>query len=314
MFFGLNKLVDYAAANISIAPLAPLLAFVSAQLGTRLLYGRWLSFSVSEFRARPLRALAHEFFVTWLAGGVVLGAAIGLVGGTVVYLALIRRRKADAIDAAIARATERYRGLHPRLYWYARMKYKMDPVYRSIAAEVPANARVLDLGAGLGMLATLLTELSPERRATSVEWDEEKVRAAEHAARGDARLSVRRGDVTALDPQTLPEADVVTIVDVLHYFDDATIARVLDAALARLAPSGTLLIREGDRAKSGGSSWTRFVEWLAVKIGWNRAHAVDFRDAGALKALLEARGLTVSVQDTAGKLHPGNVLFVCRRR
>lgn len=308
----LNKIVVYAAANISIAPLAPLLAFTSAQIGSQLLYARWLPFTVDEFRARTLRDLATTFFTTWLVGGVALGAAIGVVGATAVYVALARRKKPDVFDAAVARATERYRGLHPRLYWYARMKYKMDPVYRAVSQHVPPGSLTLDLGAGLGMLAVVLQELGGERRTLSVEWDETKVRAAEHALK-DASL-VRRGDITRLDPRELPRCNAVTIIDVLHYFDDATIARVLDAAVAALEPNGMVLIREGDGGKkSGGSAWTRFVEWVAVRIGWNRAHAVQFRTADFLRSQLEARGLRVAIHDTAGSLHPGNVLFVAMR-
>lgn len=304
----LNKIVVYAAANISIAPLAPLLAYVSTQIGGRLLEGHWSALTLDEVRSKPLRALAHEVFTLWLVGGVALGFGIGIVAGAFVYVALTLRRKADAFDAAITRATERYRGLHPRLYWYARMKYRMDPVYRAVSERVRPGTLTIDLGAGLGMLATVLDELGGERRALSIEWDEVKVAAALHALKDGER--VRRGDITNLDPRALPRAQAVTIIDVLHYFDDATIARVLDAAVATLEPGGTLLIREGDGAKNGGSAWTRFVEWLAVRIGWNRAHAVRFRSADFLRRALEARGLNVDVHATAGKLHPGNVLFV----
>jgi uncharacterized protein (DUF2062 family)/SAM-dependent methyltransferase len=304
----LNKIVVYAAANISIAPLAPLLAFGSAQIGSRLTAGHWLLFTADDFRSRPLRELAQDFFYTWLVGGVALGAAIGVVGAAAVYVALNRRRVVSTFDAALTRATERYRGLHPRLYWYARMKYRMDPVYRAVSEHVPPGTLTIDLGAGLGMLSVVLDELGDGRRSIGVEWDEAKVRAAEHA-----KAAVQRGDITRLDTSALPMADVVTIIDVLHYFDDATIARVLDSAVSVLAPGGSLLIREGDAQKSGGSRWTRFVEAIAVRVGWNRAHAVQFRPADFLRQALEQRGLCVSVHDTAGKLHPGNVLFVARR-
>lgn len=306
----LNKLVIYAAANISIMPLAPFLAFASAQIGAQIRHGQWLDFSMADFRARPLRELAHELFFDWLVGGAVLGAAIGVVLAAVVYIGLSRRRARDRIDAAITRATERYRGLHPRLFWYARMKYRMDPVYRAVASRVPPGTLTIDLGAGLGMLATLLSELGEDRTAISVEWDETKAGAAEHAA--GAVNGVRRGDITRLDVASFPRADVLTIIDVLHYFDDAGVARVLDDAVALLSPNGIMLIREGDGGRSGGSSWTRFVESLAVRAGWNRAHRVEFREAAALGKTLQARGLHVEVQETSGRLHPGNVLFICR--
>ncbi len=303
----LNKVVVYAAANISIPPVAPLLAFASAQLGERLLYGRWLSFVSADFRARPLRTIAQEFFLTWLVGGLVLGAIIGGVFASIVYIALARRRVADDVDLAITRATERYKGLHPRLYWYARMKYRMDPVYRAVTSRIAPHTLTIDLGSGMSMLSVLLAELGEGRSAIGIEWDEVKVQAGIHAG-----ATAKQGDITRLDASKLPKAHTVTIIDVLHYFDDATIARVLDAAASLLVPGGQLLIREGDNAKQGGSAWTRFVEWSAVKLGWNRAHKVQFRDARWLTAELQIRGLSVEAQDTAGTLHPGNVLFVAQ--
>jgi uncharacterized protein (DUF2062 family) len=303
----LNKVVVYAAANISIPPIAPLLAFASAQLGERLLYGRWLSFASAEFRARPLSSIAQEFFLTWLVGGLVLGMMIGAVCGAIVYIALSRRRVADAIDLAVTRATERYKGLHPRLYWYARMKYRMDPVYRSVGSRIAPHTLTIDLGAGMSMLSVLLDELGEGRSSIGVEWDEIKVQAGSHAG-----ATAKQGDITQIDTLTLPHAHTVTLIDVLHYFDDATIARVLDGATRLLLPGGQLLIREGDNARSGGSAWTRFIEWVAVKLGWNRANKVQFRDALWLSTELQKRGLSVETIDTAGSLHPGNVLFVAQ--
>ncbi len=141
---GLNKLVVYGAANLSIPPLVPFIGFASVQLGERLLHGGWLGLRRADFALAHVRTLAKAFFVDWMVGGVTLGAAIGLVAGALTWLALARRRAhrrrtADAIGAAIEVARRRYDGLHPRFKWYARMKYVMDPCYRAIAPLVPAG-------------------------------------------------------------------------------------------------------------------------------------------------------------------------------
>jgi uncharacterized protein (DUF2062 family) len=308
---GLNKLVVYGAANLSIPPMIPFLGLGSVQLGERLLHRRWLTLTRADFNWTGTREIAHRFFVAWLVGGVALGAAIGVVAGGGVYAVLAARRRrveaADPVAAAIEAARRRYDGLHPRFKWYARMKYVMDPCYRAVAACVPAGAFVVDLGTGLGMLPVLVGVLGEGRRALGIEWDAAKVACGRHAAAGLDGVEVQEGDVRAAE---LPACDVVTIVDMLHYFDAATQQALLRRCRAALRPGGRLLVREGDRARSGGARWTRLVERAAVRFGWNRGPAVRFRPIADLRADLEALGFTVEVAEVAGRLHPGNVLLV----
>lgn len=319
--FGLNQLVVYGAANLSIPPLVPFIGFFSVQLGERLRHHRWLDVTRADFHADHLRATATTFFADWLLGGVALGAAIGVVaGGAVWALVAFRGARAqlngatapqndptDPIADAIAAARRRYDGLHPRFKWYARMKYVMDPAYRAVAAEVPPGAFAVDLGSGLGMLPVLLGVLGGGRRALGVEWDEAKVACGVHA-RGDlSGVEIVSGDVREFAP---PPCDVITLVDVLHYWDVDTQRAILARCKASLRGGGKLLVREGDPARRGGARWTRVVERIVTKLGWNRGPRVRFRPVGELRAELEALGFRVRVEDVAGKAHPGNVLLV----
>src|SRR6185369_14835180 len=45
---GLNKLVVYGAANLSIPPMIPLLGFTSVQLGERLVHGLFLDLQMAQ--------------------------------------------------------------------------------------------------------------------------------------------------------------------------------------------------------------------------------------------------------------------------
>lgn len=307
----LNKLVVYGAANISIPPLVPFLGLASVQMGELALRGRPLWLTAADFRGAALRQTAGRFFSAWLVGGALLGLLIGGAAALVVYLAL-RRRGADAtdlvdpVDAALQRASARYQGMHPRYAIYARMKYRMDPCYRAIAARVAPGASVVDLGTGLGMLPLLLGELGEGRAVLGIEWDAGKAEAGQRAALGLTGVRIQQGDLRAA---ALPTCDVVTLVDVLHYYDAAGQRETLAQAAAALQPGGLLLVREGDGARRGGARWTRLVERAMVRLGWNRGPGVRFRPLAELVADLRALGLTVEWDDTAGRLHPGNVLL-----
>jgi SAM-dependent methyltransferase len=245
------------------------------------------------------------------------------------------------VGAAIGRARRRYDGLHPRFRWYARMKYVMDPCYRAIAPLVPAGAFAVDLGTGLGMLPVLLGVLGEGRRALGIEWDRAKVACGVHAARGanvDAKanehskshasanaassananaeasanapladVEIVEGDVRTVD---IPPCDVITLVDMLHYWDADVQRALLLRCRAALRPGGRLLVREGDPARRGGARWTRAVEALVTRLGWNRGPTVRFRPVAELRADLEALGFVVRVDEVAARTHPGNVLLV----
>jgi hypothetical protein len=99
---GLNKLVVYGAANLSIPPLVPFIGFASVQLGERTLHGRWLSLARADFPARSGAQLARLFFVDWMVGGAILGSAIGLVAGGVTFAILRARRRAALAAGPIA--------------------------------------------------------------------------------------------------------------------------------------------------------------------------------------------------------------------
>ena len=304
----LNKVVVYAAANLSIPPLVPFIGFASVQLGERLRNHHFLPANLALFRVEPARVLAGRFFWSWMVGGTVLGATLGTLGGATAYVLLRRRHEvvADPVRDAIELARHRYDREPGRFKWYARMKYVMDPCYRAVVAHVRPGTLTVDLGTGLGMLPVLLGLLG-ERRVLGVEWDAAKAAAGQRAATGLHDIAVVVGDAREYP---LPACDVVTIIDVLHYYDDETQRKVLARCRAALRPGGLLLVREGDGARRGGSRFTRAAEQTVTKLGWNRGPEVRFRPIAELEADLRDLGFLVTRDEVAGRLHPGNVLLV----
>jgi SAM-dependent methyltransferase len=214
------------------------------------------------------------------------------------------------VSAAIARAARRYERTHPRYRHYARFKYRLDPVYRALCSEMPERAEVLDLGCGLGMLPLALAELGRVRRAVGLDWDAAKIAAGQQAAADLPSVELSAGD---LRTAALAPCDVVTLVDVLHYYDAATQRDVLARAAAALRPGGLLLIRETDPAHRGGARLTRLIERAAVRLGWNRGPRVTDRPLDELAADLRALGLAVTQRALAATTHPGNVLVLGRK-
>ena len=318
----LNQVAVYGTANISIPPLAPLLAFGCIEIGSRVLTGHGVPLTLAAMRAATHGtapwALARDVLLAWLVGAPLLGSAIGAVIGAVVYVAartreqgrLARRPSIEPFMAATAELNARFRHAPMGIRQYVKWKVRLDPVYRAVAEGIADSARVVELGAGLGILPILLSLLGVHRKVIGVDWDEDKVREGRVAAAG-LRVDLIVADVREWEP---PPCDVLIIVDVLHYFDAQTQRAILERAAGALVAGGTLLVRDADAARGRGGS-TRALERLAVMLGWTRsAQGTNFRPASAVVEELRTLGLTdVTAGEVAGRFHPGNALIRARK-
>jgi O-methyltransferase involved in polyketide biosynthesis len=106
---------------------------------------------------------------------------------------------------------------------------------------------------------------------------------------------------------------VVTLIDVLHYFEPSQQARLLRRVADSLPSGGLLLIRETDGGRCGATRFTRAFERIAMAIGWNRGAQTHFRSRAEWTEELAAAGFRVSVSDVSGRMNPGNVLLVAEK-
>ena len=217
------------------------------------------------------------------------------------------RTRHDPLERALKAAAARYIGAPPRFRWYALVKYRTDPCYRAIVQRIGGDSFTVDLGTGLGMLPVLLGELGEQRRVLGIEWDPERMRCGQHAARGLSDEVMVKGD---LHTSPIPACDVITLIDVLHYYEADKQEALLKRCREALKPGGRLLLREGDGGRPGGAHWTRFVEKWATRLGWNQGPAVRFRPISELRGTLVKLGFHVTEGELANRYFPGNVLLV----
>ena len=215
----------------------------------------------------------------------------------------------DPIERALKAAAARYIGAPPTFRWYALVKYRTDPCYRAIVRRIGGDSFTVDLGTGLGMLPVLLGELGERRHVLGIEWDPNRMRCCQHAARGLSDVEMVKGD---LHTAPIPACDVITLIDVLHYDEADRQEALLKRCRAALRPGGRLLLREGDGARSGGARWTQIVETWVTRLGWNRGPVVRFRPISELRSTLVSLGFQVEEDELANRFFPGNVLLVAQ--
>lgn len=199
-----------------------------------------------------------------------------------------------------------------RFAWkFARGKLRGDPVFRHLleAALIPGGARILDLGCGQGLLAALLIATPATRNATyrGIELMARDVARA-HQALG-ARCGVEQGDIRVADFGT---ADVVVILDVLHYMSLAEQHEVLRRVRQALSGGGVLLLRVGDAAAGLPFRISYWVDWTVALARGHGATRFHCRSVAQWRTALEALGFTVQAEPMSRGTPFANVLLTAR--
>lgn len=240
-------------------------------------------------------------------------------------MSAVMRPARDTWAALIGAATRPYRKAGLFAWQFARGKLSMDPVFRHMLREglIPARARVLDIGCGQGLLASLLHAV--DGLARSGQWPADwaaapvgaRVTGVEMMSRDVARARAAVGDIADIvcgdmRHTPFPDVDAVVILDVLHYVSVPEQNEVLARVRRALSPGGVLLLRVGDAASRPGFLVS---QWVDAMVTWVRGHRVlpQFcRTLAEWKAQLEALGFEVRSEPMSQGTPFANVLLVAK--
>lgn len=247
-----------------------------------------------------------------------------------------RSRCGDAAWRELRRlAAEAYRPAGGFARRFAHGKLRFDPVFRALleSGAIAPQARVLDIGCGQALLASLLCACDSwaatrdwplewaaaptGTRYTGIELMPGDVARAEGALASMAALGrsaavpqVRCVDMCEAD---LPAADAVVVLDVLHYIDHGAQHRLLQHVHAALSPGGRLLLRVGNAADRQRFAVSQWVDRVVTRVRGHRVPAVYGRTLAEWTSLLQGLGFAVEARPMSRGTPFANVLLVCRR-
>jgi SAM-dependent methyltransferase len=200
---------------------------------------------------------------------------------------------------------------------FAYGKLKGDPVFKWILEErlVAPGSRVLDLGCGQALLASLLFAARVERlaytgidlRERDIERGRAMARVLSPAAAGSATL--RRGDICF---DSYPKSDLIVMLDVLHYVDYRSQASVFDRVTEALAPGGTLLLRVADDDGSLRFRWTTLVDRLSNRLRGETIRKLYCRSLYNWREHLHRRRLAVTPVPMSAGTFFNNIVLLAR--
>ena len=230
-------------------------------------------------------------------------------------------RHAPPWRALVDKASAAYAGRFARNF--ARGKLTWDPVFRHLLVNglIAPRSRVLDIGCGQGLLASLLEAASGE--AKSGHWPanwaaapaQARVTGIELAPREVARARAALGsgaEFVCGDMRSVafPAADTVVILDALHYIESAEQDEVLVRVRGALGGGGRLVLRVGDAASRRGFAASQWVDRIVCILRGRAVRPRSGRTLAEWEGRLAALGFEVSSQPMAEGMPFANVLLV----
>jgi SAM-dependent methyltransferase len=194
-------------------------------------------------------------------------------------------------------------------FHYVFFKLLLDPVYRAALIELNSKPLpLLDIGCGPGLLACYLRACGFSQAIHGIDYDAQKIDVARRV------MNATDSSFEVIDVrERLPDhSGHVTILDILQFFTPCEQTALLEAAAARVARGGKLIIRsclreEGWRFRlsQAGDIFARMTFWLP--------RTVFYPSRETVLRPLETAGLRGRIRRLSGPLPFNNFLLVFER-
>jgi 2-polyprenyl-3-methyl-5-hydroxy-6-metoxy-1,4-benzoquinol methylase len=194
-----------------------------------------------------------------------------------------------------------YRSRDARTRLHTIVRFLTCPFNRLID-HVPRDARVLDIGAGHGVFS-VLAKNGGAKFVVAVEPDLRKVRKIDGI-----------DFVVGFDDVVRGEFDVIAVVDVLYKIPLAQWDPLFARIASRLAPHGTIIIKEQDPTARLKNTWNRLQERIATALHLTLGESFSYEAPDAFVARMKRHGFeSVDVRKIDGGYPHPHIAYIIRR-
>ncbi len=193
------------------------------------------------------------------------------------------------------RIRNRFRMLeaYPRIF--ARLKLQFDPMFDDLARILRPRQdikTIVDIGCGYGVPACWCLEQYKEAKIFGIDPDAERVRVATFAMSDRGTITTGRAPEM---PSLARPADIVLLLDMLHYLDDETAATIFSRSFRALGAKGLLVTRFVIRPNVR-LSWYWRIEDYRIRLAGRRPW---YRSTEKMAELMRAAGFVVTVNEVS---------------
>lgn len=212
-----------------------------------------------------------------------------------------------AADFRAARKLYRNEARGTRAFVFAR--HMLAPL-AAIAARVPSEGAVLDVGCGHGLFSLALASADPARRIVGIDPSPAKISVAVRAGAGFSNVGFREGIVESITDERF---EAIVVLDVLYLLPEPLKRSLLDACRRLLAPNGVFLLKTNDTHPAWKYAVARAQEKLMTGIGLTLGTGeLHFRSCAENAALLRAAGFAPEIHHLSHWTPYPHTLFVAR--
>jgi 2-polyprenyl-3-methyl-5-hydroxy-6-metoxy-1,4-benzoquinol methylase len=218
------------------------------------------------------------------------------------------RRQRERGRATIAAIVRHQPDAIVRAYSRVRFLILRQSFLEAIGQYFPERGEILDLGCGFGLFSLYYAIMGPERRVTGVDLNPRRIEMARRCA---ASLGVTNAGYHAEDVLRWRDErrfDAIYMLDLVHHLPADSVAGTLERIADRLAPGGTLIIKDVADRPTYKRLFTLVLDRLMVGM-----EPIRYWPVLELSSLLRSLGFDVKVHAINDFLPYPHVLYVCRR-
>ena len=185
----------------------------------------------------------------------------------------------------------------PELEWYMKIKLSLEKNYQVFHEALPLEGKLLDIGCGYGFMSYMLYFASSQRQVTGIDYDEEKIKTANHCFDKNDRIQFYCSDAMQF---TFEKYDGIILADMLHYLQPNQQKELVEKCIRHLQPGGMILIREGNADLEKRHLGTRITEYFSTrffKFNKTSAAGLSYLSGNLIREIAGANGMEYSETD-----------------
>jgi 2-polyprenyl-3-methyl-5-hydroxy-6-metoxy-1,4-benzoquinol methylase len=209
------------------------------------------------------------------------------------------RHSSDTSDLT-RKVLDLYRPQGLKAYLYTQIRWRLCP-FLTIAKHIPDEARVLEVGCGVGMLSNLLHLRNDTTTVVGVDLNADRIKSASATIGARSGIAFHHGNALAIAAQY--PFDTITMTDFLHHLTYEEQEDLLDQLIDKLPENGRLIILDIVETPKWKHAFADRIDRLL-----NHGQISLFRSRENWIDLLARKGLKVSTE-TADKRLPLSVMI-----